>query len=96
MPLDLQKQTYIEQRLANEAPSMGIAYVLWALLGFLSIHRFYIGVTKSAILQLILNFLVIGLIWTLIDVFLIPGLVRDRRDWIRREIEDDLARSRIC
>ncbi|GAB5468553.1 MAG: TM2 domain-containing protein [Rhodospirillales bacterium] len=76
----------VEQRLGNEAPSMGIAYLLWALLGLFSLHRFYIGETKSAILQVVLNFLVIGLIWTLIDVFLIPGLVRRRREELRSQI----------
>lgn len=57
--------------------SMLVAYILWFFLGFFSAHRFYTGRTGSAIAQLILNFLVIGLIWTLIDVFLIPGMVRN-------------------
>lgn len=57
--------------------SMVVAYVLWFFLGFFSAHRFYTGRVGSAIAQLILNFLVIGLIWTFIDIFLIPSMVRN-------------------
>ena len=65
---------------------MVLAYVFWFFLGFFSAHRFYLGRNGSAIAQLILNFLIIGLIWTLIDVFLIPGMVREKRDTVRQRL----------
>ena len=67
----------IENRATNEGRSTGLAYVLWLLLGLLRAHRFYLCRPISAILQLLLNFVLIGLIWTLVvDPFLIPGMVR--------------------
>ena len=75
----------LQQQLAYESrrKSVGIAYLLWFFLGGLGVHRFYTGNTKSAVTQLILTltgigFLLIVLPWLLIDLFLIPGLVRDR------------------
>lgn len=69
--------------------NMVIAYVLWFFLGQLGLHRFYLGRTGSAIVQLILGlvgymtFAIFGLgllfliplwIWLFIDIFLIPGM----------------------
>ena len=70
--------------------SMLLAYVLWFFLGSLGIHRFYLGATRSAIIILILTILsivlsVVGVgpllglvvvIWLIVDIFLIPGMVR--------------------
>ncbi|MGE0255223.1 MAG: TM2 domain-containing protein [Alphaproteobacteria bacterium] len=70
--------------------SMLLAYVLWFFLGSLGIHRFYLGATTSAIVLLVLTILsimlaVVGVgaffglivvIWLIVDIFLIPGMVR--------------------
>lgn len=75
---NLQKQMKFE---ANRK-SVGVAYLLWLLLGGFGVHRFYSGHTKSAVVQLLLLLSVIGWLvlvpWLLIDLFLIPGLVRER------------------
>jgi hypothetical protein len=42
----------IEQRVTNEAPSAGAAYLLCILLGWVSAHRFYLGRPGTAILQI--------------------------------------------
>ncbi len=70
----------------------GIAYVLAIFLGTLGIHRFYLGRVGSAIAMLALTLLsgplmlAFGLgivawlgvaIWWVIDLFLIPGMVRE-------------------
>lgn len=85
MTLDTQEKTLIETRIANEGPSIVVAYLFWFFLGIFSAHRFYLRQTGSAVLQLILNFLIIGLLWTLIDVFLIPGIIRKRQAEMRFE-----------
>lgn len=69
-----------------------IAYLLWFVIGQFSAHRFYIGATQSAVVQLalfigslIIMFIfppmgligfVIWALWLLADLFLIPGLIR--------------------
>ena len=68
----------------------GIAYLFFFLLGGFSAHRFYLGLTSSAItfnvvwwLGWILSPFLIGVplviagaIWLVVDLFLIPSLVR--------------------
>jgi TM2 domain-containing membrane protein YozV len=70
--------------------SAGIAYLLWFFLGYLGAHRFYLGRTGTAVTILLLTgvgillsavfiglfVLVVLAIWLLVDVFLIPGMVR--------------------
>jgi TM2 domain-containing membrane protein YozV len=70
--------------------SNGVAYLLWFFVGYLGGHRFYVGKTGTAIIQLIMSIVgactamigvglfVIGLVglWILIDAFLLPGIVR--------------------
>jgi TM2 domain-containing membrane protein YozV len=57
--------------------STAVAYLLWFIFGFgiLGIHRFYTGNVVSGIIW----FFTGGLfgIGAIIDLFLIPGLVRD-------------------
>ncbi len=90
MTLDTNEKVLIEARIANDGPSMVVAYLFWFFLGFFSAHRFYLGRTGSAIAQLLLNFMIIGLFWTLIDVFLIPGMVRARQAAMRRELGESM------
>jgi TM2 domain-containing membrane protein YozV len=54
--------------------SIGIAYVLWFFLGLLGIHRFYLNRVGTGILWLLTGGL-LGIGW-LVDLFLIPGMVR--------------------
>lgn len=76
--------------------SVGASYLLCLLLGGLGAHRFYLGFTGTAIVQLILGLLGFVLafltwiplwIWLLIDLFLIPGMVRQKN----MEIADKFA-----
>ena len=66
----------------ENSKSVGVGYLLWFFLGFLAIHRFYTGDTKSAIVRLALFFSILGtpaavILW-LIDLFRVPALVNRR------------------
>lgn len=72
--------------------SAGVAYILWLFLAYFSGHRFYLGRTGSAIAQTALFLvsalltaasftigavaLLVWVGWSLVDAFLIPGMVR--------------------
>lgn len=63
--------------------SVGVAYLLWclSLIGASGIHRFYAGKWKTGLLW----FFTLGLffIGTIVDLFLIPGMI-DRANTNRR------------
>jgi len=61
----------------NTKPSTRTAYLLWLLcfLGFCGIHRFYTGRIITGIIWLLTGG--VFLIGQIIDLFLIPGHVRD-------------------
>ena len=81
----------VEQRVSNDGPNAGLAYLLWFFLWFVSGHRFYLGRPGTAVLQILSYFVVIGFVWVLIDAFLIPGMVREKNDAIRRQVMTELV-----
>jgi TM2 domain-containing membrane protein YozV len=81
--LGTQELILIEQRVTNDGRSVAVAYLLWLFLGVLSAHRFYLHRPGTAILQILLNCIAVGLVWTLIDAFLIPGMVRNDQAKLR-------------
>ena len=90
MALSTAQLSLIEQRVANDGPNTLVAYLLWFFLWIVSAHRFYLGRPGSAILQILTYFILIGFIWALIDAFLIPGMIRSKKDDIRRRMTTDL------
>ena len=86
MALSTAELTLIEQRVTNDGPSTGVAYLFWLFLWFVSAHRFYLGRPGTAILQILFYSILIGFVWLLIDAFLIPGMIRERRNQIRQQI----------
>jgi len=100
MGLSTQEQILIEQRVTNEAKSVGAAYLLWFFLGTLGAHRFYLGKTGSGVAQLILfvlgwltAFIFVGIvllialgIWWIIDAFLISGMVASQKEAVRQRL----------
>lgn len=80
----------IEQRITNEKPSTGAAYVLCVFLGALGIHRLYLGEKGTGIVMLLLGITLFGLIvtgiWAFIDLFLIPSIIRKRMDELRQRL----------
>src|SRR3546814_3486140 len=78
-----------------------VAYLLWFFLGWLGLHRFYLGYVISGLLMLalwgvgtLLTFILVGYVilvvpflWWLVDLFLIPGMAQQRNNEIIAEIE---------
>ena len=91
MSLSTDKQLLIEARVTNDGPSITVAYLFWFFLWIVSAHRFYLGRPGTAVLQILTYFIGIGFIWVIIDVFLIPGMVRSRQDDLRRRYAVELA-----
>jgi TM2 domain-containing membrane protein YozV len=86
MALSTAQLSLIEQRIANDGPSPVVAYLLWFFLWFFSGHRFYLGRPGSAIAQILTYFILIGFVWVIIDAFLIPGMIRDRKEDMRHKL----------
>lgn len=67
--------------------SAGVSYLLCLFLGGFGAHRFYLGHTGTAVGQLVLwilgwltfflTWLPLG-VWLIVDLFLIPGMVRNK------------------
>lgn len=95
----LQSEMLVEQKVANAQKSTGVAYLLWFFLGGFGGHRFYLGKTGTAVVQLIIFLigcvtllpLIITGIWLLVDAFLIPGIVREHTENVRRQARLDVA-----
>ena len=84
--------------------SAGVAYLLLIFLGGLGAHRFYLGKTGSALAQLAMSIfgwltlavfvgvlLLIPLgIWLIVDLFLIPGIVRGQNTRLANDLTGGL------
>lgn len=98
--MDVQRELLIEQRVANEAKSPLIAYLLLIFLWGFGVHRMYLGRWISGLLMLfvwgigwlttpiLIGWPAVGLVvlWCVVDLFLIPGMVRGDREDIRRRL----------
>jgi TM2 domain-containing membrane protein YozV len=85
-----------------EKKSLLVAYLLWAFLGYVGAHRFYLGKPLSGFIMLafsavvlILSFVSFGILsflwvlvalWWLIDALLIPGIAAGRNSRIADRI----------
>ena len=93
MALTTAQLSLIEQRVANDGPNIVVAYLFWFFLALVSAHRFYLGRPGSAILQILSYLVLIGFFWVVIDLFLIPGMVRQKRDALRQTMMLDMLVS---
>ena len=80
--------------------SILVAYLLWFFLGMLGAHRFYLSQPGTGaalliitLLSILLMFAFVGfftiwisVVWVLVDLFLIPGIVREHNLALARRI----------
>ena len=78
----MDEATHKQMVFESERKSVGIAYLLWFLLGGFGAHRLYAGKTKTGVTQLLLLLSIVGWLvlfpWLLVDLALIPGIIRER------------------
>lgn len=88
--LNTQDQILIEQRISNEKPSVAVAYLLCLFLGVFGAHRFYLGKKGSGVAMLLCSITLFGLAisgpWAIVDLFLIPGIIREQVDGMRQKM----------
>lgn len=90
--MDINRMNYVETYVNNHKKSTLAVYLLWFFLGGLGVHRFYMGKTVSGAILLMITlffswatyFLITG-VWLLIDLFLIPGWIREDKERLRQE-----------
>lgn len=96
----IERDLLIEQRVANDAKSPLVAYLLLFFLWGFGVHRMYLGLWMSGLLMLglwsvgwLLTFVLIGWpilglvsLWVVIDIFLIPGIIQSQKDELRRDL----------
>ena len=88
------EQMLLEQRVTNDGPSIGVAYLLWLFLGIVSGHRFYLGRPGSAVLQILSYVIIIGAVWWIVDGFSIPAMIRERRNALRENLAVQMLAAR--
>ncbi|WP_082045493.1 TM2 domain-containing protein [Azotobacter chroococcum] len=95
----IQAEILVEQKVANARKSTGVAYILLLLFGGFGVHRFYLGQIASGVTLLVITLsgavfifpLIITFVWVLVDLFLIPGIVRDVTEMARRDARLEVA-----
>src|SRR5262245_42786298 len=74
---------------ANKKTAL-VAYLLWFFLGMLGGHNFYLKRTGVAVAQLILSITIVGMlitiVWVFVDAFLIPGWVRNQNNLLAAQL----------
>lgn len=88
----MRKEEYVDTYIKNNQKSGWVAYLLLIFLGFFGAHRMYMGKMVTGIIQLILTLLfswwtlsLIPGLWLIIDIFLIPIMLRQNKNKLHRE-----------
>ena len=94
---------YIEQRVNSSAPNIFVAYLIWFFLGYLGIHRMFLGQPKGVImlivcaLSFVLSIVMVGVlgffilfIWWVYDAIQIPKWIEAKKEQLRSEIRSQM------
>lgn len=106
--LSNEEKILVNSEISNGKKSVGIAYLLWFFLSSLGIHRIYLGRKMSGFTMLLLNvlgwltlvfaigfiFFTILALWVLVDLFLIPGMVRQENDKLQVNLTQRVLNER--
>ncbi len=109
LPLSTQEKLYVNSEIERKGKNIVVAYLLAIFLGTLGIHRFYLGKVGSAVSMLILwifgiitTFILIGGvvlfalgIWVIVDLFLIPGMIKQNHNQIEVEVTRNLENQKV-
>jgi len=82
----------MRQEVENRGKSTAATWLLWFFLGVFGAHRFYLGRIGTGIGML----LTLGglFIWVIVDIFLIPGMLRDNQRRVQKEVLEEIAAIR--
>jgi TM2 domain-containing membrane protein YozV len=86
-----QRTAYAENLLAASSRKPAPAYLLDIFFGTLGLHRFYLHRNGSGLAMLLITLLTLGFgllvtfVWAIVDLFLIPGIVREENERLRAE-----------
>ena len=82
----------LRQETENRKKSALVTWLLWLFLGVFGAHRFYLGKTGTGIAML---FTLGGVfIWYLIDIFLIPGMLKENEHNLQSKILQEMIAVR--
>jgi len=92
-----EERILVNSEVEKNGKSMVVAYLLAIFFGTLGIHRFYLGKKGSGLAMLLITVLTLGIgvlvtgIWTIVDLFLIPGMIKDNHDSIERSVAESIV-----
>lgn len=101
--MNIKERIYIDNKVKDEAPSLGVAYILWLFFGGLGVHHFYLHQTMAGVFALLDTFifswifglgLIINFIWWIIDACLMPMYVSNYKAKIKRRAIDNIMLMR--
>lgn len=87
-----QELQLLSSEMSRNEKSPVVAWMLWVFFGGLGGHRYYLGKIGTGI-AMTFTFGGFG-IWTLIDLFLLSGLIREANEKIERESIDRILMMR--
>jgi TM2 domain-containing membrane protein YozV len=96
--LEARELLLLESEVKNQGKNMIVGYVLWYFLGLVGGHRFYMGRTGTAIVQLVLSLTVFGMvatfIWWVVDAFLLHTWIKDHNRIVEDRVMDQIMANK--